>query len=668
MRTARIFVFLLLFCGLLSAETRFVVQTSHSGQVRGITSQSSSGLVISSGSDGTVKVWQRGTLLYSRQVSHLPLTSLTVHPVLPVGAFVATDNINTYRLIVYNWEENRELFSIRIDELPLSIGFSPRGSYLFYSSTDPRSLSILDAETGAPTGIAQSGFGIVSAAFVSATESTMVCYLSSGGLIYWDMENNQRKAAPISTARNLELVAFSSTGRYGIGYRSDTIYLFDLVTGRTVDTVILDGVVDLAAHPDESSFALIRNTGRLQEAAIYDFSDRRLVQRSRFPLNQGQPLSIDYGDGGVNLGLDNGVVARILPGSGTFQSWGQNRLATLSDIDIWNGSIALSGAGRLTLMDSAELRKSSPEPPRSLDRTVINLPFSSQAGFLPLDRSRGVLWSSSRSENAYLFSVSTADFKPLFPVAAACEEIYADGDRLLSLDRNGSIFLYNMSEERLLYRYAASGIRDVTFIDAENIIAGRNPSERFPSPLTRINLRTGETVPLEANDLLTFSLRYDPITRSLYTLGLQNREGRIMTVLKQLQGDNFQRSQPLLSFPGEDHSATFVLDSLHVFTSLGHSGIQVSGWEGFSALDSVEHIPRKISIDETLLASLNSNSSVSIWNKRSGGWLGDIYLFDDGEWIFVSNDEKVSASPRGMQFLKVFEGSREIPAAPFRLR
>jgi WD40 repeat protein len=668
MRTARFLALLLFLSGLLFAETRFVVQTSHSDQVRGIARQSASGRVISSAGDGTVKVWQNGTLLYSRQVSHLPLTSLTVHPRKPIGAFVATDNINTYRLIVYNWEEDRELFSIRIDELPLSIGFSPRGSYLFYSRTDQRSLSILDAETGAPTGIAQSGFGIVSSAFISATESTMVCYLSSGGIIYWDMENNQRKAAPISTARNLELVDFSSNGRYGIGYRSGTLYLFDLVTGRTVDTVMLDGVIDIAAHPDESSIALIRNTGRLQEAAVYDFSDRRLVQRFRFPLNQGQPLCIDYGAGGINLGLDNGVVARVIPDSALFQSWGQNRLATLSDIDLWNGSIALSGAGRLTLMDSAELRKSSPESPRSLDQTVISLPFSSQAGFLPLDSSRGVFWSSSRAENAYLFSVSTAGFKPLFPVAAACEEIYADGDRLLSLDRNGSIFLYNISEEQLKYRYAASGIRDVTFIDAETIIAGRNPSERFPSPLMRINLRTGETVPLEATDLLTFSLRYDPITRSLYTLGLQNRQGRIMTVLKQLQGDNFQRRQPLLSFPGEDHSATFVLDSLRVFTSLGHSGIQVSDWQGFSALDSVEHIPRKISIDETLLASLNSNSSVSIWSKRSGGWLGDFYLFDDGQWVFVRNDKKIVASERGMQFLKIFEDGREVSSAPFRQR
>ena len=183
MKTARFLALLLLFSGLLFAETRFVVQTSHSGQVRGITRQASSGLVVSSGSDGTVKVWQNGTLLYSRQVSHLPLTSLTVHPDNPVGAFVATDNINTYRLIVYNWEENRELFSIRINELPLSIGFSPRGNYLFYSRTDLRSLSILDAQTGAPTGIAQSGFGIVSAAFISTTESTLVCYLSSGGII-----------------------------------------------------------------------------------------------------------------------------------------------------------------------------------------------------------------------------------------------------------------------------------------------------------------------------------------------------------------------------------------------------------------------------------------------------------------------------------------------------
>ena len=625
MTVRRLVLWLFLLTGALvalTAETRFVIQTGHSGEVRSVRRQDSTGKLVSVGADGTLKVWNERRLLYNRQISHLPLTEVRLHPTAPVAAFIATDNINTYRLIVYNWAENRELFSLRIDELPLELGFSPRGSYLYYSRTEINSLSLLDAESGAAIDIARNGFGIVSAAFISDTESTMVCYLPSGGILYWDMREDRRKAAPISTTSNLELVGFNGSGRYGIGYRSGVIYLFDLVTGRNLDTIKLDGVVDIAVHPNENSIAVIRNTPRLQEIRLYNFNSLKIVETLRASVPQARPLSVSYDRRGVTLGLANGLVGRLNTTDSSFVSWVAESLIPVSDIDLWNGSLVLSGPGNLFLMDSPALQGTAPAAPDSLEQTVLPLPFSSGAGFLALDPRRSVLWSVEAAENAYLFSVTTGRFEPLFPIAAACEEIYADGNRLLSLDRNGSIFLYDLGEEQLKYRYAASGIRDVTFIDTETIIAGRNPSDRFPSPLMRINLRTGETVPLNAADLLIFSLRYDPVTMSLYTLGLQDRRGRIMTVLTQLQGENFQRRSPLLSFPGEDHSSTFVLDSLRIYTSLGHSGVQVSGWDGFSDLDSVEHIPRKIGIHQGLLASLNSDSSVSLWNRRSGSWLG----------------------------------------------
>ena len=96
----------------------------------------------------------------------------------------------------------------RLDELPLDISFSPKGSYLFFSRTDQHSLTLLDALSGAPLPVAEEGFGIVSAAFISESEQTLVCYLASGSILYWDIERNQQKAAPISTTSNLDMLEF----------------------------------------------------------------------------------------------------------------------------------------------------------------------------------------------------------------------------------------------------------------------------------------------------------------------------------------------------------------------------------------------------------------------------------------------------------------------------
>jgi WD40 repeat protein len=622
--------------------------------------QERSGLTISTGRDGTIRVWRDGTLLYSRQVSHLPLSDLIVHPDQPISAFIASDSINTYRLVVYNWVDDTELYSLRIKDAPLFLGFSPKGSYLYYSRADLNSLTLLDALSGAPIEIATEGFGIVSAAFISNTESTMVSYLPSGNIIYWDLDNDSRKAAPISTMRDMEMVRFNNTGRFGIGYRNSTLHLFDLVTGRTLSSLPLSGVSDISIHPDTSRVALIRNADRYQEIVELDFSNRVLQEVFRFPSTAGRPVTLALHPGGIDVGFENGDLGRFFPRLANLSLWGKSGPVPISDIDAWNGTLVVSGPGSMILIDSPQWKSQSLGIPKTLESTRVSLPFDQSGGFLPLDFRRGIVWNAQNPDQAYLFSVSDGSFEGLFSIASACKEIYTDGTRLLSLDQNGSIRLYDIERRDVLYQYAASGIRDVTFVDEESIIVGRSPSPRFPSALTRINLRTGETVPLEADDLLIYSLHYDPLTNHLYTLGLQDRRGNIMTVLQQLTGENFQHSLPLLSYPGEDHNATFVLDGLRLYTSLGRSEIQVSGWDGFSSFSPVSHIPHKISVDKRILASVNSDDSISIWNKKTGNWISDIYLFPNNQWLLKGSDGSVSTSREGLDYVKFFNGEKEI--------
>ena len=658
-----IFAFFLLIPVLLAANTpqpRIVIQSGHSGAVRSVAYQKSTGLTVSTGVDGTIRVWKSGTLVYKRQVSHLPLSDLIVHPNLPVAAYIATDSINTYRLSVYNWVEDHELYSIRIQDAPLSLGFSPQGSYLFYSRADLNSLTILDAESGAPMEIATGGVGIVSSAFFSNTESTMVSYLPSGNIIYWDLENNSRKAAPISTMNDLEMVKFNNTGRFGVGYRNSTLHLFDLVTGRTLSSLPISGVSEISMHPEASRLALIRSTERYQEIVEIDFSKRVLQEIDRFSPSSAHPLAIVIHKDGVDLGFDNGATGRVNPNFSSFVPWGKTGPLLVSDIDAWNGTLVVSTPGSMFLIDSPQLKATTPEVPETIESTEISLPFAQSGGFTPLDFRRGIVWNTQNPDTSYLFSVSDASFEKLFPMTSAGKEIYTDGTRLLSLDQNGRILLYDLVSRDVLYQYAASGVRDVTFIDEESIIVGRSPSPRFPSPLTRINLRTGETVSLDADDLLVYSLHYDPLTNHLYTLGLQDRGGNIMTVLQQLHGKNFQQAFPLLSYPGEDHNATFFLDDLRLYTSLGRSEIQVSGWGGFSSFSSVAHIPHKITVDQNVVVSVNSDNSISIWNKKSGQWLSDLYLFPDNQWILNGNNGTVTASRDGFQYVKVFNGEQEI--------
>jgi hypothetical protein len=168
------------------------------------------------------------------------------------------------------------------------------------------------------------------------------------------------------------------------------------------------------------------------------------------------------------------------------------------------------------------------------------------------------------------------------------------------------------------------------------------------TPLLKIDTNTGETVPVRDRNLLIFELAYDEVTGSVYSIGFQERRGSLRSVLKQHQGRNYERVTPLISYPGEDDTATIAIDesSSRVYTSLGYGQVHMYAWNGFTTLERVEHIPRDLYVHKQLLYSLNNDSSISVWDTSDGSALFTIYLFDDYSWAVVTEEGRAHTSSR----------------------
>jgi hypothetical protein len=166
------------------------------------------------------------------------------------------------------------------------------------------------------------------------------------------------------------------------------------------------------------------------------------------------------------------------------------------------------------------------------------------------------------------------------------------------------------------------------------------------TPLLKIDTNTGETVPVRDENLLIFEIAYDEVTGSVYSIGFQERKGSLRTVLKQHQGANYERVTPLISYPGEDDKATIAIDpiSSRVYTSLGYGNVHMYAWNGFTTLETVEHIPRDLYVHKQLLYSLNNDSSISVWDTVDGNALFRIYLFTDNTWAVITTSGDYYAS------------------------
>ena len=175
------------FCsGAPEADLRSVVNSGHVGSVLDLQYDERLSLLFSAGADGTVRVWdQDGSLVRKLQVTELSAESIAVSPVAAQVAVVITDGTGSHFLAVWDWEKERQVFMVPLQEQPSFLRFSGTGTYLLYGESSWQSLRILRASDGSSVPFHPEGFGIVGFAEAFPVEKTS--RHTWRPLTYWDL-------------------------------------------------------------------------------------------------------------------------------------------------------------------------------------------------------------------------------------------------------------------------------------------------------------------------------------------------------------------------------------------------------------------------------------------------------------------------------------------------
>ncbi len=652
------FLFIILSCTLpvLYGSERIMVNTGHTGEVLDLEFGPSQTRLFSSGDDGTVRIWDTASKRLERklQISHLPIVRISVHPEKPLIALIETDRINTYHLSVWNFEREEELYSHKISEIPLFLRFSPRGSYLVYGMTDWRSLTFLDADTGFVEPLFREGFGIVSAAFISDTEKTLLTYSPSGEIRYWDMNTGKQRGGDrrIGTISDLQDIRFLPGGRYLIAAKTANLYMIDLVTGNVVDKESYREIRSLAVDPAGSSAVILRAGDSRSRAALsvlginVEGSSRIGFGRERSFSTEGSNRSpIAHNGREIFYGSAEGTLYALESfgrSDGEASAFGRPILLTIDDIAFAGDRIFISSGSRFLSISSPVFSSSADSETAFRFRSEsFTHPIKAGVSLVSLGRKGCLLLPKAVDSSASIYRFTGFDFTPFYTgLEAPIREAGMYNDDLLLLEENGTVKIVSVEDGSELFSYTSFGLQSISETYDDGIIAARNRTDIIGTPLLHINPKTGETVPIEDSNILTFQLHYDELTRNLYSLGYEERSGGLRTVLKRHSGMNYDRISTLLSYPGEDPEASLAVDPAgsRIFTSLGFGKVHMYAWNGFTYLEAIDHIPRSLYIHEGRLYSLNGDSSISVWSIDRGKLLMTIYLFDDFSWAIISKE------------------------------
>ncbi|MBN2050104.1 MAG: hypothetical protein JW760_06640 [Spirochaetales bacterium] len=624
------------------------VRTAHAGAVESLSFQAKDSLLFSAGDDGTVRVWDnnRGDLIQRMQVSHLPVKLTALHPSLPRIACLETDGINTFIISVWDYLENRRVSTHRLQEMPLFLTYSPRGTYLVYGRTDWDSLRFLDGSSGRRVSLLEGGFGIVSAVFFSGTEKTLLTYGPSGSLQYWDLTSLEQKTR-LSTEGDLRHMDFTANGRFMVGERNGTIYLINLVNGKVLDTLKTPASAIFGFDGTTEKLLLLSTDNQRLKASLFTVTGgtfSSLEERS-FPFN-GNFYSCAFADSRWYIGTAGGDIYTLIPGEKDLEVFAENGLHDLTDLAAGDTCLALTGAGISFLIPYSLFHNLSSE---SADPAIYSFehPFPGAAGISHGGNDSFYLWPGESKGDLFKIDGLSGQALPVISGDTPFQQVFSRSDgTLVTLDKNNTLKVLDLQGKKELFSYSSFGIQGVVSVAGGSLMAGRNKTSALSAPLLLINPSTGETVPLQGDTIVTFDLIYDENRNILYSLGIENRGGVLKTVLKSHSGANWEKSRTLLAFSGEDHAAAFALDrqDYTLYASLGYGHLRMYRWGGFTSLQKAGRIPKKLEASGGYLFALSWDNTLSVWSDKTGRLITEISFLKNGDIIIADPDGTVNTT------------------------
>jgi len=645
-----------------SGAARALLQTGHRGDVRAVEFDEGRGLLFSAGDDGSLRVWDLAsrTLVARIGVGRLPLAAIAVNPTRTQVAVLESDGVRSFAVSAWDWTAGNRLFRVTLAGEPLFLRYSGGGSWLMLGESAWQGLRLLEASDGSPHPFLPEGFGIVGFAEVSRSERTILTYLPSGLLQYRDAASGTL-TAELRTAPYLSGLRLSRDRRYAAGSNGSEVLLVDLVTGAIRAKVALPGVrsLDLSPTGDEIACLAPSAAGGL-ELSRWTLAGDTFLRRP----GPAVPGVTTAGFAGSALVTGAGGGLWIATAAGDDVLLARDELADVTGIAAGGGFLAAASAEWIWIFRIPEgglAGAPTASPPEAL---AVQNPLAGSAG-LTFAGGKLVAWRKSVGAPAAV-SIDPATGSVTGTVAglvAPLLQLEPASGRLVGLDRAGTVRVVAMPGEpgadTVLFEAWLPGTLCVLATSDRELVGGRTPiagaGGSLVGTLLRIDMRTGETVAVPGGSRSTYDLAWDDGRTVLYSLGIDADNG---TVLMSHEGPGFENDRVLHRQEGEDLSASLALYSGSgiVFTSQSAGAITV--WDGGAegSIPSEGRVPRQLAAAEGVLASVNRDATVSLWNPSARRFAADLYLLASGDWCLAAASGRWSATDGAAALVRVSVG------------
>ena len=659
-------------------SSRLIIDSGHNSPVESMEYGSTGNTLISVDSNGLVKVWDLSSNSLINQVdTGLQGTiQLRTHPEKKQIALLVSRPGFT-RLAVWDWENNRELFSKELSDKPIQFDYSGMGNYIFTTRINTPSIVLMDSQSGRIYSYLKRLYDLFSYGYIGSSERIIMTYSNSGIIKYLDIRTGAIKGTAVTTTSGLSQLSVLQTEskRNIIARKGNTLYLIDRSNGSVQNSITIEDMLDFSADSESGIVSVIQksSTGRLKVKTL-DTKGSRFIPMdiNRFLSNQelsgldSFKESTDFFtiSGSLTTSLikgnrvffsdSKGIIWEISPDSLKPMVFKKNLISRIRDINFIDDSLyILSDKNLIRLKSSSFAKKTSSLSLQNFsDLSILQLPspLPGNSEIESVDSSRMVIWTRDSVEKGYVL-YNPEDRKILnsnYNFNSPLNQVHVRNDQILVLENSGEASLNNIHTGFRDFQFSSLGMVSLNFLNDTTLMGGKSLMKTGRDPMFTVQTDTGEKIPLEDNRFLVYDIFSPPGSNKTFTVGLSQQGGNaIETVVRSHSNNNPAGISTVYTRNGEWINARFTADTsaytpILYGTVTGRDIIRISGTR--KKTWNYENNIEKIFFHNALLYILNTDGSLSIFNPQSGKKTLDYYLMEDGNWITLP-DSKLSPNP-----------------------
>lgn len=653
-RCTALLILLIAFAAGAWSQSRVTLSLGHAGAVRAVAGRRDLDVAVSVGDDGTLVVWdlEHEGRRTSWQLVHVPLTGVALHPSRPEAVVFAQDGLSSGRLIGLDWETGERLFETPVTGVPAFLEYSPQGSFVVYTIESFDSLFMVDAQSGRRRAYIDEEFGIVSFVQIARSERNIMTYVPSRGeLIYWQLSTGS-ELQTVDTRDRLEHLTLvdEETQRFLAAASGDELVVVDNLTGSTMATYPVSPIHGIAYDPETERILVLTEQAGRRTALAFTYRSGRLRRNFYSLQNVSAELATlaAVGSGptrGFLAGDSRGEVALFDDANGRRTILGPARETRVVDLAFTPGRLNLAvssdfGPDELLSIvsdlfdeDRRELAATYVRDTRTRVEHIDRLRFTA-------DDDRLLVWGGEEPGTVYELLTPRGTPEPVYDdeMDVPILRVRATEAGPLIVHRDGRIVQIDRSSGVERFRYTAVGAQDATWDPQLGLIAAKTRTSDFDSSLIVVDPLTQETVAADTDAFLTTTLDLDPRSGALYAIGLHGRQSDPTTRLLGLTGNGFSRSETLAESRHELSAGDLLWDHREevLLSSMTYDEVRrYRRGRNDGPLEPVERLHGSLAVGAQLIAAVNLDGSVSLWNRDHGEHVADLVVVGS-EWIAIT--------------------------------